>query len=57
MGHFSSLGEWGLLFLVACGLLIVVASLVAEHWLEGMWAQQLQLLGSVAQAQCCSPRA
>ena len=30
---FSSCGEWGLLFVVACGLLIVVASLVAEHGL------------------------
>ena len=30
---FSSCGEWGLLFVVVRGLLIVVASLVAEHWL------------------------
>ena len=30
---FSSCGEWGLLFVVVCGLLIVVASFVAEHWL------------------------
>ena len=30
---FSSCGEWGLLFIVVCGLLIVVASLVAEHGL------------------------
>ena len=28
---FSSCGEWGLLFIVVCGLLIAVASLVAEH--------------------------
>ena len=28
---FSSCGEWGLLFVVVCGLLIAVASLVAEH--------------------------
>ena len=28
---FSSCGEWGLLFVAVCGLLIVVASLVAEH--------------------------
>ena len=28
---FSSCGERGLLFVVVCGLLIVVASLVAEH--------------------------
>ena len=30
---FSSCGEWGLLFIVVCDLLIVVASLVAEHGL------------------------
>ena len=30
---FSSCGEQGLLFVVVCGLLIVVASLVAEHGL------------------------
>ena len=30
---FSCCGEWGLLFVVVCGLLIVVASLVAEHGL------------------------
>ena len=30
---FSSCGERGLLFVVVCGLLIVVASLVAEHGL------------------------
>ena len=28
---FSSCGEWGLLFVVVHGLLIVLASLVAEH--------------------------
>ena len=28
---FSSCGEWGLLFVVVCRLLIAVASLVAEH--------------------------
>ena len=28
---FSSCSEWGLLFVVVCGLLIAVASLVAEH--------------------------
>ena len=28
---FSSCGEWGLLFVAVHGLLIVVASLVAEH--------------------------
>ena len=30
---FSSCGEGGLLFVVVCGLLIAVASLVAEHGL------------------------
>ena len=30
---FSSCGERGLLFVAVCGLLIVVASLVAEHGL------------------------
>ena len=30
---FSSCGEWGLLFVVVRGLLIAVASLVAEHGL------------------------
>ena len=30
---FSSCGEWGLHFVAVCGLLIVVASLVAEHGL------------------------
>ena len=33
MRAFSSCGEQGLLFVVACGLLIAVASLVAEHGL------------------------
>ena len=30
---FSRCGEWGLLFIAVCGLLIVVASLVAERGL------------------------
>ena len=30
---FSSCGEWGLLVVVVCGLLIAVASPVAEHGL------------------------
>ena len=30
---FSSCGERGLLFVVVRGLLVAVASLVAEHWL------------------------
>ena len=33
MQAFSSLGEQGLLFVVVCGLLTVVASLVVEHGL------------------------
>ena len=33
MRAFSSCGEWGLLFVAVRGLLIVVASLVAEHGL------------------------
>ena len=32
-GLFSGCGEWGLLFIAVHGLLIVVASLVAEHGL------------------------
>ena len=28
---FSSYGEWGLLFIVVCGFLIMVASLVVEY--------------------------
>ena len=35
----SSCGEPGLLFVVVRGLLIAVASLVAEH---GLWAHRLQ---------------
>ena len=38
MRAFSSCGEWGLLFVVVRGLLIVVASLAAEHGLSGVWA-------------------
>ena len=33
MQAFSSCGEWELLFLVVCGFLIAVASLVVEHGL------------------------
>ena len=33
MQAFSSCGERGLLFVAVCGLLIAVASLVAEHGL------------------------
>ena len=57
---FSSWGERGLLFLVELGLLIVLASLVAEHKFYafglqqfcGMWVQHLQLMGSRARDQC-----
>ena len=55
---FSSCSEQGLLFIAVRELLIAVASLVAEHRLQtrrlsscGMWAQQLWLVGSRAQAQ------
>ena len=53
---FSSCSEQGLLFVAVRGLLIMVASLVAEHQLQehagfsscGSWAQQLWLAGLVA---------
>ena len=48
---FSSCGERGLLFVVVHGLLIAVASLVAEHGLQAHRLQQLRLTGSRAQAQ------
>ena len=48
---FSSHGEQGLLFIVVCGLLIVVASLVAEHGLQACGLQQLWLAGSRVQTQ------
>ena len=48
---FSSCGEWGLLFIVVRGLLIAVASLVAEHGLQAHGLQQLQHTGSVVVAQ------
>ena len=38
-GLFSDSGQWGLLFIVVRGLLIAVASLVAEH---GLWSRGLQ---------------
>ena len=50
MQAFSSCGEQGLLFVVVCGLLIVVASLVAEHRLQACGLQQLQHTGSVVVA-------
>ena len=45
---FSRCGERGLLFAVVHGLLIAVASLVAEHGLCGMWTQKLGCEGLVA---------
>ena len=39
MQTFSSCVEWGLLFVVVRGLLIAVASLVAEH---GLYVRGLQ---------------
>ena len=48
---FSSCRERGLLFVAVCGLLIAVASLVAEHGLQARGLQQLWLAGSRAQAQ------
>ena len=47
---FSSCCERGLLFIVVCGLLTAVASLVAEHGLQAYRLQQLWLAGSRAQA-------
>ena len=48
---FSSCGEWGLLFVAVCGLLIAVASLVAEHGLQVHRLQQLWRVDSREQAQ------
>ena len=49
-GLFSSCGEWGLLFVELHGLLIAVASLVAEHRLQAHGLQQLWHMGSVVVA-------
>ena len=46
---FSSCGEWGLLFVVVRRLLLVVASLVAEHRLQ---TRRLSNCGSRAQLLC-----
>ena len=48
---FSSCGKQGLFFVAVRGLLIAVASLVAEHGLQAHGLQQLWLSGSRAQAQ------
>ena len=50
LGLFSSCGKWGLLSSAVHGLLIVVASLVAERGLSVRRLQQLQLPGFRAQA-------
>ena len=47
---FSSCGERGLLFVAVCGLLTVLASLVADHGLQACRLQQLWHLGSVVVA-------
>ena len=47
---FSTCGKWGLLFIAVYGLLIVVASLVAEHGLQARRLRQLQHAGSVVVA-------
>ena len=60
MQAFSSCGERGLLFIALHGLLIVVASLVAEHGLQAHGLQQLQHAGSVVVARglsSCGSRA
>ena len=36
---FSSCGEWGLLFVARCEVLIAVTSPFVEHRVEGAWAQ------------------
>ena len=47
---FYNCGKLGLLFTVVCELFLVVASLVVEHNLQALGLQQLQLMGSRAQA-------
>ena len=42
---FTNYRELGLLFVGVCGLLISVASLVAEHGLQGMWASGVVVRG------------
>ena len=46
--NFSSCGERGLFFIALQRLLIVVASLVAEHEFLGAWAQQFWPTGLIA---------
>ena len=47
LGRLSSCSKTGLLFVGAHGLLIAVASLVAEHGFR-VWTQSLQLMGLIA---------
>ena len=47
---FSSCSKWGLRFITVHGLLIAVASLVAEHELYARGLQELQHTGSVVAA-------
>ena len=51
MWPFSSCGKWGPLFIAVHGLLIEVASLVAEHRLSVHGGQSLGLVGCRVQAQ------
>ena len=44
-GLFSSCGEQGLLLVAVCGLLVAVASLVAEHGLESARASVVAVCG------------
>ena len=53
MQAFSSCGERGLLFVSVHRLLIVVASLGAEHRLWGVWASVAVVLGLMS----CGARA
>ena len=50
MQALPSCGERGPLFTVVCGLLVAVASLVAEHGLQVCGLQQLWHMGSVVMA-------
>jgi len=47
---FSSCGEWGLLFTAVSRLLVVVASLIAEHRLQDHGLQWQQHTGSLVVA-------
>ena len=40
---FSRYGYWELLFIAMCGLLVAMASLVANHGLQVCWLQKLYL--------------